>query len=147
MRLWSLHPRYLDRQGLTACWREGLLAQAVIERTSGGYSNHPQLLRFRATGEPLAAVGAYLHGIADEADVRGYRFAREKIIGLGAVDRIPLADGQLEYEWSFLLQKLSLRSQSLHRALADIDRPEAHPLFVLVAGGIASWERPKANER
>ena len=29
MRLWSLHPRYLDRQGLTALWREGLLARAV----------------------------------------------------------------------------------------------------------------------
>jgi len=26
MRLWSVHPRHLDRQGLTACWREALLA-------------------------------------------------------------------------------------------------------------------------
>ena len=29
MRVWSLHPRYLDATGLVALWRETLLAQAV----------------------------------------------------------------------------------------------------------------------
>jgi carboxyl-terminal processing protease len=29
MRLWSLHPKYLDAQGLVALWREALLAKAV----------------------------------------------------------------------------------------------------------------------
>ena len=31
MRLWSLHPKYLDARGLVALWREGLLAQAVLK--------------------------------------------------------------------------------------------------------------------
>ena len=30
MRLWTLHPRYLDSQGLVALWREALLARAVL---------------------------------------------------------------------------------------------------------------------
>lgn len=30
MRIWSIHPKYLDRQGLLAVWREGLLAQKVL---------------------------------------------------------------------------------------------------------------------
>ena len=30
MRLWSLHPCYLDPAGLVAVWREGLLARAVL---------------------------------------------------------------------------------------------------------------------
>jgi hypothetical protein len=30
MRLWSINPKYLDRQGLLAVWREGLLAQSVL---------------------------------------------------------------------------------------------------------------------
>ena len=30
MRLWTPHPKYLDRQGLTGGWREALLAQAVL---------------------------------------------------------------------------------------------------------------------
>ncbi|HEU5178767.1 MAG TPA: pyrimidine dimer DNA glycosylase/endonuclease V, partial [Burkholderiales bacterium] len=30
MRLWSLHPKYLDARGLVALWREALLAQAVL---------------------------------------------------------------------------------------------------------------------
>ena len=28
MRLWSLHPKHLDPQGLVARWREGLLARS-----------------------------------------------------------------------------------------------------------------------
>ncbi|WP_396134581.1 pyrimidine dimer DNA glycosylase/endonuclease V [Cellulomonas sp. ATA003] len=51
MRIWSVHPRYLDRQGLTAGWREGLLAQKVLTGTTKGYRNHPQLRRFRAAGD------------------------------------------------------------------------------------------------
>ncbi|MGH9810894.1 MAG: pyrimidine dimer DNA glycosylase/endonuclease V, partial [Terriglobia bacterium] len=29
MRIWTLHPKYLDPQGLVALWREALLARAV----------------------------------------------------------------------------------------------------------------------
>lgn len=54
MRIWSVHPRYLDRQGLTAGWREGLLAQKVLTGTTKGYRNHPQLRRFRAAGDGTA---------------------------------------------------------------------------------------------
>ncbi|MFP3165813.1 MAG: pyrimidine dimer DNA glycosylase/endonuclease V, partial [Nitrososphaeria archaeon] len=30
MRLWSLHPSFLDKQGILGVWREGLLAQKVL---------------------------------------------------------------------------------------------------------------------
>ena len=45
MRLWSIHPKYLDPAGLTACWREGLLAREVLCGRTSGYRNHPQLAR------------------------------------------------------------------------------------------------------
>jgi len=142
MRLWSVHPRYLDRQGLTACWREALLAQTVVERTSGGYSNHPQLQRFRATADPLAAVGAYLRGVADEADARGYSFTTSKILREGDVAQIPVTTGQLDYEWRHLLGKLAVRSPDRFEQFRDLDRPDAYPLFTVVEGAIETWERP-----
>jgi len=142
MRLWSVHPRYLDRQGLTACWREALLAQTVVERTSGGYSNHPQLQRFRATAAPLAAVGAYLRGVADEADARGYSFTTSKILREGDAAQIPVTTGQLDYEWRHLLGKLAVRSPDRFEQFRDLDRPDAHPLFTVVHGAIETWERP-----
>src|SRR5690606_2545023 len=77
MRLWSVHPRYFDRQALTACWREGLLALAVIAEPGRGYSRHPQLRRFQQSIAPQPAIGKYLSAIVDEADARGYHFARE----------------------------------------------------------------------
>lgn len=80
MRIWSLHPSHLDRMGLVACWRETLLAQAVLAGRTKGYRNHPQLDRFRAQPEPLDAVGAYLSAVADEARARGYRFDASRIL-------------------------------------------------------------------
>jgi len=52
MRLWSLHPRYLDAKGLNALWREGLLARKVLENETRGYQKHPQLERFRSQPDP-----------------------------------------------------------------------------------------------
>ncbi|WP_185972631.1 hypothetical protein [Georgenia yuyongxinii] len=31
----SLNPRYLDRLGLTACWREALLVRAMLAQANG----------------------------------------------------------------------------------------------------------------
>jgi hypothetical protein len=142
-----VHPQYLDRQALVACWREGLLAQAVIGKTSGGYSNHPQLLRFRATETPLASLGAFLAAVVDEADARGYRFAREKILAHpvegaepGAVPLLDLTDGQLDYEWRHLMVKLATRTPDLAVRFADVPAA-AHPLFRVVTGPIEHWER------
>lgn len=85
MRIWSLHPCLLDRRALVACWRETLLAQKVLRGLTRGYMNHPQLIRFRAHPQPLEAVAAYLSGLADEADARGYSFNRA-LIGAGEHD-------------------------------------------------------------
>src|SRR5690625_2031239 len=79
MRLWTLHPKYLDRQGLLALWREALLAQQVLQGQTRGYRDHPQLLRFRSQSQPLAALAAYLLEVHAEAVRRGYSFNANKI--------------------------------------------------------------------
>ena len=60
MRLWTLHPRYLDAAGLVALWREGLLARAVLRGKTRGYRHHPQLERFRCHASPRSAINRYL---------------------------------------------------------------------------------------
>jgi hypothetical protein len=142
MRLWSVHPRYLDRQALTACWREGLLAQAVILEPGRGYSRHPQLERFRGTEEPMAAVCVYLSAVADEADRRGYRFARERIREpLATAAPIAVTTGQLAFEWAHLRSKLERRAPDLRRRWEHVELPDPHPSFHVIAGPVAPWER------
>lgn len=143
MRLWTLHPSLLDRQGLTAVWREALLAQAVLLGRTKGYTAHPQLDRFRAHAHPEAAIGAYLAGVQEEATRRGYRYDADRIAvpPRGDVDLIPVTAGQLEFEWGHLLRKLAIRSPDLHAAhVARLTR-DSHPLFVIVPGEVESWER------
>jgi len=143
MRIWSLHPKFLDQPGLTACWRETLLAQAVLAGRTRGYRSHPQLERFRGTADPIASICWYLHGVADEADDRGYRFDRTRIDRTATPSPvIEVNRGQLDYEWSWLRRKLSIRSPTWLHRWSDVDQPELHRSFVLVEGPIASWERP-----
>lgn len=140
MRLWSLHPAHLDRAALVACWREALLAQAVLAGRTRGYRSHPQLDRFRAAPHPLAAIGAYLGAVQDEATARGYRFDRSRIDDDGEAVPIPVTSGQLALEWDHLGAKLAARSPADHgrwRAAA----PTPHPLFVEVPGEREPWER------
>jgi hypothetical protein len=147
MRLWSLHPQHLDRQGLTALWREGLLARAVLLGRTRGYLHHPQLERFRARPDPVAALDAYLAAVVDEADARGYRYDRSK---LGPVPgpgnerpRIEVSQGQLDFEWQHLMGKLSRRSPDWHDAQQAHAGPRCHPCFETVPGPVADWERGK----
>ena len=142
MRLWSLHPRYLDPQGLTAAWREALLARAVLRGETRGYRHHPQLDRFRAHATPRQAINAYLAAIHAESVNRGYRFDASKLGRAAAVAPIPVTRGQVAFEWAWLLQKLAARSPDLHARWVSVTRPKCHPLFQVRAGGVEPWERP-----
>lgn len=141
MRLWSLHPRYLDRKGLVALWREGLLAQAVLAGRTRGYRRHPQLRRFSETPAPEAYVAAYLEVVHAEAARRGYRFDRQRIApGAAAPGSLAVTDGQLEHEWVHLRKKLEARDAEWLARFRDVALPEPHPLFRVVPGEVASWE-------
>lgn len=141
MRLWSLHPKYLDTQGLVALWREALLAQAVLRGKTRGYRNHPQLDRFKAHSAPLEAISRYLQGIHDEATHRGYAFDQRKIKSVHRPVVLTVTSGQLAYEWTHLLSKLKVRNPALYKAWRRIDTPVAHSIFDVRAGGIEHWER------
>jgi len=141
MRLWSLHPKYLDPQGLVALWRETLLAQAVLRGGTRGYRNHPQLDRFRNHPAPLAAISLYLEGIHVEAKARGYAFDENKIKPARKAVSLSVTTGQMAYEWEHLLAKLKVRNRALYGKWRNIEVPEAHPMFTVRAGDVESWER------
>lgn len=140
MRLWSLHPRYLDARGLVALWREALLAKAVLGGQTRGYRHHPQLERFRSHPRPRRAINAYLSGVHAEAVRRGYRFDRSKLGAWREVELIPVTAGQIDYEWQHLRRKLLLRDPQLLAAWEAVTLPACHPLFRICQGPVASWE-------
>lgn len=144
MRLWSLHPAQLDRAALVSGWREGLLAQAVLLGRTRGYTRHPQLERFRELGDPATGVITWLAGLADEADRRGYRFDRTRLAGEpDPTLRMPVTDGQLDLERALLLPKCRVRAPEWAARLeAEPARP--HPVFDVVCGPVAGWERAAA---
>jgi hypothetical protein len=118
-----------------------LLAQKVLAGATRGYRHHPQLKRFQAQANPRAAIAAFLRGLADEAQERGYKFDTSKIPRHGRVTKIAETRGQLLYEWRHLKAKLRVRAPELARKFRGVTAPETHPIFRIVAGGVREWEK------
>jgi len=146
MRLWTLHPKYLDPVGLVALWRETLLAQKVLAGQTRGYRHHPQLIRFRESRRPLAAIGCFLDHVHREATARGYSFDGDLILERGRVPRIEETRGQLLYELEHLRAKLTRRNPE-RLATLPTSRPRAHPLFRIVPGEVRDWEKREPPAR
>jgi hypothetical protein len=140
LRLWSLHPRYLDARGLVALWREGLLAQKVLAGKTMGYRHHPQLSRFRGQPDPPGAIAAYLREVQREAVRRGYRFDKTKIGHCAERVRIPVTRGQMNHELAHLRAKLKSRDPAALLRIAAVTEPEPHRLFTVVEGDVEAWE-------
>ncbi|ADL19128.1 rplW 50S ribosomal protein L23 [Acidilobus saccharovorans 345-15] len=144
MRLWSIDPSYLDARGLVALWREGLLAQRALMGMTRGYVNHPQLLRFSATRDPVLYIGSYLYYVYLEGVRRGYRFDLGRVVKYStSVKRVPVTSGQLAYEFRHLLAKLTARDPERYRALVNVREVRPHPLFYVIEGDVEPWERVK----
>ena len=141
MRLWTLHPKYLDAIGLVAVWREALLARAVLRGLTRGYRHHPQLARFRSHRSPRLAICAYLQAVHEESERRGYEFDRSKVGRARGGERIEVTEGQLEHEWRHLMAKLRARSQKDYARWKGVATPDPHPMFHIVRGPIEPWEK------
>lgn len=142
MRIWSIHPRYLDWKGLGALWRETLLAQVVVQGKTRGWKNHPQLSRFQSHHEPLEAVGYFLKKVHDESLRRGYNYNFSKILKpVVEVEKILITSGQLRYELDILNERLMERGPSKYQENKDVYVIEPHPIFRVVEGAPEPWEK------
>ncbi|MEM4447611.1 MAG: pyrimidine dimer DNA glycosylase/endonuclease V [Thermofilum sp.] len=141
MRIWSLHPKFLDARGLVALWRETLLARKVLEGKTKGYRRHPQLERFKRFREPVAAINSYLYFVFEEAARRGYHFDQGKIYSTPILERvIPVTNLQLKFEFEHLLSKLRVRDPSHAERIAG-EKLDCNPVFFVVEGEIEPWEK------
>jgi hypothetical protein len=143
LRLWSIHPKYLDTAGLVALWRETLLAKKVLQGETKGYRNHPQLVRFRNHPEPLKVIEDYLTEVWKESQRRGFDFDKRKIGRESNVNKMTVTRDQLEYEFNLLCHKTKKRKPDRCRELLSTKKIEPHPIFKVVAGEVENWEKVK----
>ncbi|WP_313255338.1 pyrimidine dimer DNA glycosylase/endonuclease V [Empedobacter sp.] len=140
MRIWSVHPKYLDAKGIVALWRETLLAKNVLEGNTKGYKNHPQLTRFKAIEKPLEAINQYLAEVWDEATRRGYNFDRNKIDFDFTKFKIEVTTGQMQYEFNHLLKKLEQRDPERFKQFENLKMFDCAEIFEVKEGEIEKWE-------
>lgn len=140
MRIWSIHPKYLDAKGLVALWRETLLAKHVLEGKTKGYRNHPQLDRFKQADKPIDRINEYLASVYKEALTRNYNFDKGKINWHFEPSALYVTTGQIKYETEHLLNKLKIRDKERYDQLYQLKKIDQHPMFKIIEGDIENWE-------
>ena len=145
MRLWTINFKYLDAKGLVALWREALLAKNVLAGLTKGYKNHPQLIRFYTHQNSTDAINAYLLEVYKEACARGYKFDVAKVGKFDAenLSKIAVTRGQIEYEFSFLQEKLKQRDLKKYKENLNVKNIEISTIFTKIDGDIELWEKVK----
>ena len=139
MRIWSIHPKYLDAKGLVALWRETLLAKHVLMGKTKGYKNHPQLTRFKEEMNPVERIDQYLSEVYLEAERRGYNFNRDKVNWDFKPDKMSVSEGQMVFEREHLLSKLKIRDTVLYEKFKTVQILEPHTMFKVTPGPVAEW--------
>lgn len=141
MRIWSIHPKYLDKIWLVAGWRETLLAKNVLEWNTKWYKNHPQLERFKKLDNPLFWINKYLQELYNEASFRWYKFDKNKFEKIDKNIKIKITSGQIKYEFEHLLKKLEIRDKAKFELIKNIKNIEVCDIFEVVPWEIEIWEK------
>lgn len=131
MRLWTIHPKYLDCKGLVAIWREALLAKKVLQGRTKGYKNHPQLKIFKKQKSPIKFINSYLLQIWKEADSRNYNFDKRKLGKKFTKGKIAIDRRHILEEFEILRNKLKGRDPEKYKELVGIKEPEINPIFLI----------------
>jgi len=142
MRLWSIHPKYLDCKGLIALWRESLLAKKVLSGKTKAFKKHPQLKRFENHPETVSTINVYLYYVLEEGLRCGYDFKKEKIsMPVKRILPIKVTRGQIQFEFNHLKKKLKTRDPEKYRQLLKVKEIRPNPIFKIVEGEIEKWEK------
>ncbi len=142
MRIWSVHPKHLDRKALVSLWHETLLAKHVLLQKTSTRALNPQLTRFNDHPHPIECIHYYLSIIYHEGRRRGYEFKREKISHVFREHTITITDKQIAEERKYLLKKLERRDLNRYHELLNTDSLETHPLFKVVSSEVENLEMP-----
>ena len=132
MSLCTIHPKYLDKQGLISLWREGLLAQKVLNGEVNIQLNSPLWEKLKKSQNPLRAIGAYLSFVAAEGARRGYKFSHEKILYPNFESyEIKVKPQDLIFEMTHLRNKLKMRDQHKWDEISKVSEVSPHPFIRL----------------
>jgi hypothetical protein len=55
--------------------------------------------------------------------------------------RIPVTEGQINYEFHYLLEKLKIRNPKMHAELLQVRIIEVNPVFFIIKGDLEEWEK------
>ncbi len=131
MRVWIIHPKYLDCKGLVALWRETLLARKVLKGKTKGWRNHPQLNKFKTHKNPVVAINTYLLYVWKESEKRCYKFNKRKIEKSFTKNKIKIPKKEVISDFEDLKNKLKKRDTKRYREIVKVKKIEVNPIFII----------------
>ena len=133
MRVWTIHPRYLDRKELRLSWSSGLKALKVLSQPKIYNRFQSGLSVFRTQSEPLFALTSYLLEIAKEGKRRGMDMDVSNLPKLPKDFRlkIPVSVQRVRSDRQLLIKHLARIGKKHVEKFESMRASLTHPLFFL----------------
>jgi len=130
VRLWTIHPRYLDDEALREAWRDGLNLRRALKIGSKAAEPCPDAAPWIAESrQPVRALDLYLHAIHGEARRRGRSFDASKLGPVDTKTKIPIPSSWVSADWRDLRAIVAKRSPGFFPRIESVQRPHCHPAF------------------
>ena len=112
-----------------------MLAQKVLKGETKSHENHPRLKKSKAHPHSQYAIANYLVEIWKESKRREYNFNKEKIGYTKIVEKIPITQSELRYEFDLLRDGTKKRTPSRHKDLLSVKKSNAIRFLKSRTGG------------
>ena len=101
MRLWRIHPKFLDSKGLMSLWQGGLSTQHLIMKSADVPLYRMGVDEVDRVKQSIDMMGSYLEHVWQEALGRGYRFSKAQMLPYNPVKetlQVNISDIKNEFE-------------------------------------------------
>ena len=141
MRIWSIHPKYLDSKELLNLWKETLEVKNKLLSKTNGFDHSKQLERFLDLKKPIEAINNYMSSVYKEAVKRNCE-VDDEFMDWDFDDslQIPVTSGQINLEIKELRSRLREKDEEKLHSLNGNTFLELHPIFYSIPGTIEEWE-------
>lgn len=131
MRVWTIHPKYLNRKELSACWHDGLRALKVLSEPEKYQRFYEGLSVFRVQSEPVYALAKYLQAIGKEGVKRGLQMDLSLLPEVPKDFRlkIPVSEERIASERKLLTKRLAGLGRWHLRKFQSMLPGRTNPLF------------------
>lgn len=132
MKLWKIHPKYLDDKELLDLFKHALIVKDILSGKLLAYRTNKYVSIFKERGNPILAIDAFLYQIYIEIKKRGYHQDHSNIRKVSIIEKINIKKEDIDEEYNEFLKLIKERNVEKYQSIRKEIEISPNPVFNVV---------------